>query len=55
MRSVKERAVMIWGDPHSVDDYYVLLCRHPSLQIPAIGLKPSLPASGRAAMEMGGF
>lgn len=34
---------MIWGDPHSVDNYYVLLCRHPSLQIPAIGLKPSLP------------
>lgn len=55
MRSVKERAVMIWGDPHSVDDYCVLLCRHPSLQIPIVGLKPSLPASGRAAMEMGGF
>lgn len=55
MRSVKERAVIIWGDPHSVANYYVLLCRHPSLQIPTGGLKPSLPASGRAVMEMGRF
>lgn len=43
MKSIKERALTIWGNPHSVANYYVLFCRNPSFQILTVGLKPSLP------------